>query len=261
MKARYTRWFTSIWSDPDFTALSRAAQGCYFMLGTQPDLSHCGVLPLTMHRWARLAPDTDTESVRAALEELQTNRFVLIDHATEELLIRTFVKHDEQWRNPNGIKAIETARSRVVSVCLAAVIAATVQALTEGAYEGAYEGACEGDASPLQPAASSQQPTTYNQQQQQPDFRANSNDATQHPDAAAAAVIELVIATRKHQTAGTIRNPNRWETTMRRNITLEHTETITARLNQNNDPIDIVATITGAHRNDIIRAQAGGAQL
>jgi hypothetical protein len=133
--ARYTRIFASIWTDPDFTTLTAHAQRLYLLLVTQPDVSHAGVLPLTERRWARLALDTDLDSVRAAVTELIHRRFIVTDETTEEVLIRSYIKWDDQWRNPNGWKAVQKARSQVLSKPLADLIDTTLQALTEGGTE------------------------------------------------------------------------------------------------------------------------------
>lgn len=261
--ARYARIFSSIWGD-EFTTLTGSAQRLYMLLVTQPDISHAGVLPLTERRWARLASDTDADSVRDDLDELQAARYVIVDTDTEELLVRTYLKWDGQWQNPNGIKAIEKARSQVLSLRLAEVIDTTLRTLAgrppEGDTEAHWQAPPEGDASPKsqQPAASSQQPRSMNLQQQPAATPPDRHDNVTPPDIdeAVAAVLDLAVEVRYRACAGTIRHPGRWTKKLRADLANEHSEAITRALDAGADPVDVVATITGAHLNDIHRAQA-----
>ncbi len=50
--AGYVKLYRSVWQDPDFVALPPAAQRLYFLLISQPDLTHVGVLPLMPARCA-----------------------------------------------------------------------------------------------------------------------------------------------------------------------------------------------------------------
>src|SRR5690606_33190346 len=94
MARTYAQVTVDIWEDPDWLALSQGAQRLYLLLHCQKKLSLNGLLPYTPARWARFAPDTDVADVEAAVAELEAGRFVVIDRETEELLIRTFVRHD-----------------------------------------------------------------------------------------------------------------------------------------------------------------------
>jgi hypothetical protein len=94
MARTYAQVTVDIWEDPDWLALSQGAQRLYLLLLCQKKLSLIGLLPYTPARWARFAPDTDVADVEAAVAELEAGRFVVIDRETEELLIRTFVRHD-----------------------------------------------------------------------------------------------------------------------------------------------------------------------
>lgn len=115
----------SIWSDPDWLALSASAQRAYALLLSQPKLSLVGLLTYTPSRWARLAADTDLDSIEAAIAELEASRFVIVDRHTDELLIRTLVRHDitTVLRNKNLLagmwrawEAIESRQLRQIAV-------------------------------------------------------------------------------------------------------------------------------------------------
>jgi hypothetical protein len=96
----YAQIFTSIWSDDDFRKLSLSAQRLYFVLLSQSDISYAGVLPLTERRWARCCTGTSRADIETTLEELEERQYVVIDHDTEELLVRSFMRNDGLWKQP-----------------------------------------------------------------------------------------------------------------------------------------------------------------
>lgn len=96
----YAQIFTSIWSDDDFRKLSLSAQRLYFVLLSQSDISYAGVLPLTERRWARCCTGTSRADIETTLEELEDRQYVVIDHDTEELLVRSFMRNDGLWKQP-----------------------------------------------------------------------------------------------------------------------------------------------------------------
>lgn len=96
------RIHATIWQDPEWLALSAGAQRMYVLALSQPNLSLCGVVSYTANRWAGLAKDSTVRSIRAAVKELEQARFVVVDESTEELWIRSFVKHDGVLRSPNA---------------------------------------------------------------------------------------------------------------------------------------------------------------
>lgn len=90
-----SRTKTAIWApDGEFVNLTGRAQRMYWLLYSQPTITLCGVLALTERRWARSAKDESLETVGEALQELQDENFILVDYETEEVLVRTFARHD-----------------------------------------------------------------------------------------------------------------------------------------------------------------------
>lgn len=73
--ARYSRIFSTIWSDADFVALSAAAQRLYFVLASHPDGAH-GRVPGDVDRLAGMAADTSPIRVLAAIDELHCAGFI-----------------------------------------------------------------------------------------------------------------------------------------------------------------------------------------
>ena len=118
------RIFTSIWRDPVFLALSPGAQRLYMFLLSQEDLAYCGVMPLRPRRWASKAAGLTLPEMERHLKELEGTAypkpnpdpesagtpFVIADEDTEELLVRSLLRRDQAWKQPNLLKqARETA--------------------------------------------------------------------------------------------------------------------------------------------------------
>lgn len=90
---RYANVRTDIWRDPDWLALPADAQWLYALLLSQPSLNTAGVLPLQQTKWSRCARDMTIERVAAAVGALCDAGFIVVDTDTEEVLIRSFVRH------------------------------------------------------------------------------------------------------------------------------------------------------------------------
>ena len=106
MARSYAKIHVDIWSDQDFLALSRDAMVTYLFLLAQPKMRSCGVIDMQANRWAKKL-DMTTEELASALNLLEGGRFVAIDYTTDELAVRTFVKHDagdtKNWKVWTGV--------------------------------------------------------------------------------------------------------------------------------------------------------------
>ena len=123
MARDYARVFTQIWNDNDFRRLSRDAQCLYIQIISQRDITLVGVTTYAPRRWAQGCNDETVASIDDAIIELEHGRFVVVDHETDEVWVRTFVKHDGVLDNPNHTKGMwnalefvysETLRNRIV---------------------------------------------------------------------------------------------------------------------------------------------------
>lgn len=106
---------TAVWRDAEFTALTARAQRAYFMMLSQPTISLCGVLAYTPPRWCQFASDETPDTVEAALEELEAERFVVVDRDTAEVWIRTFIRHDGVARSPKTLAAARGQAAGILS--------------------------------------------------------------------------------------------------------------------------------------------------
>lgn len=117
MSRTYARILSSIWADEDFTRLTSRAQWAYLMLLSQPKLSLVGVLDYMPRRWAGYC-DLDRDEIQSAVNELESERFVVVDYQTEELLIRTFLKHDSTSAGAKYLKGVESNAGAIQSPLL-----------------------------------------------------------------------------------------------------------------------------------------------
>lgn len=115
MARDHARILTAIWRDEDFRALPSAAQHVYLTVVSQQELSYAGRLDYRPGRIAALAKDNTAKKTEAAVKVLERERFVVVDNDTEELLVRTYVRHDGILDRTNMGKAMGRAMVQIIS--------------------------------------------------------------------------------------------------------------------------------------------------
>ena len=127
------RIFASIWDDEDCLSLSVSARHMYYVvLLTQPDLSHCGVIPLREARWAKKSRQS-LDEVCAALKELEAVGWTVTDHETRELFARSLVRRDKILRQPKMWLPLTASIGQIDSVHIrAALLCELVRTRGEG---------------------------------------------------------------------------------------------------------------------------------
>lgn len=131
MARAYARLLTSIWGDEDWKILASSDQRAYLLALSQAHLSLVGAVAYQPRRWGSFAADTNEIMVRRAVARLEAAEFVAVDHDTEELLIRSFVRYDSSLRYPNTSKGVASAYHRVASDQLRKLIQAELMRLFE----------------------------------------------------------------------------------------------------------------------------------
>jgi hypothetical protein len=132
MARDHARVLTRIWSDRGFRGLTAHEQRAYFVVLSEQSLSYCGVAPLTIRRWAQQARDTPERALRKTLEALHDARYLVVDHATEEVLVRSYMRGDRVMRLPNVAKAARAAYDAVQSPVLRAHVLIELHRIAEG---------------------------------------------------------------------------------------------------------------------------------
>lgn len=100
----------------------------YVFLLSQPDLDHAGLIGLRYGRWAADL-GIGRDEVEELCAELDVARFVAIDPLTEDLLVRSLIRRDEVWKQPNVFKSAAASAAGCKSARLKAVLLAEVQRL------------------------------------------------------------------------------------------------------------------------------------
>jgi len=104
MARSFGRLFTSLWDDGDFRPLSIGAKLMYGFLISQADLEHSGIIGWRPSRWA-LDLGEPIEDVISWLKELDQARYLVIDEPHGEVLVRSLIRRDDIWKQPNVFKA------------------------------------------------------------------------------------------------------------------------------------------------------------
>lgn len=122
MARDHARIHVDIWGDDDWLDLSVEAQMLYFTLYTSSDLSLCGSGTWNPKRLQQVAHGWTIDRIEAAAAELSRGLFLVIDTATDEFLLRSWVKHDGLWRTPNMAVSVANARASLGSRTLRGVV-------------------------------------------------------------------------------------------------------------------------------------------
>lgn len=131
----------AIWKDPDYRALSFGAQWLYECLVSQSDLSYAGVVPLRVPRWSRFATGLTVPLLEGFLAELTQRQYVIVDDDSGEVLVRSFMRHDEVWRQPNVLRAALRALGEIESAAILSALVPEVERMATG--EGVTERVAE----------------------------------------------------------------------------------------------------------------------
>jgi hypothetical protein len=108
------------------------------MLYSQPNISLCGVIAYTPGRWARLSADGTVDGIEVLLKELgkYDPPYVIVDHDTEEIFVRSFMRNDGVWRSPKTRGSAVAQAAGVMSEGIRRAIAEEIRRLeTEGDTE------------------------------------------------------------------------------------------------------------------------------
>ena len=89
-----------LWADGDWRGLSMGAQHLYQQILTHPTLNYAGVADWRPGRLAALTKDRTAADVQRDACELAEAHFIHADDTTEEVLVRSFARHDGVIKHP-----------------------------------------------------------------------------------------------------------------------------------------------------------------
>ncbi len=100
MARDYAQIRQDMWADDNWRGLTAPAQWLYMLLISDPRLTYAGVTDWHPGRIAQRAKECTARDVLVAAAELSDGYFIVIDEDTEEVMIRSYLKHDPLMRNP-----------------------------------------------------------------------------------------------------------------------------------------------------------------
>lgn len=153
------RLSVDIWKDRDFLARTPGAQRLYMFLLSQADLTHIGTIALRERRWSNSAAGLTVADIERDLKELEAARYLVIDWDAEEVLIRSFIRGDKVYRQPQVLAvaaeqltlvgtlplrvALRVELERIAELDMAAgsrpIIAKMIEELSDVTEEAKYE--------------------------------------------------------------------------------------------------------------------------
>lgn len=118
-----------MWADQDWRDLSEGAQHLYMLLMSHPTLSYAGVADWKPGRLAAMTSKKTKADVLKDAAELQERFFIVVDSDSEEVLVRSFIKHDGLMKQPKLVVSMTNAYAAIASKAIREVIAFEVQKL------------------------------------------------------------------------------------------------------------------------------------
>lgn len=129
MAREFAKVKSAIWQDDDFRSLPPLAQHLYFVILTDPELSYCGVADWRPRRMAPKSSGWTTDEIQNAGSILTEHKLLIVDEETEEVLVRSFLRHDGVMQHNKLCVSAATAFSAVASNTLRGVIVHELQRL------------------------------------------------------------------------------------------------------------------------------------
>lgn len=120
---------TGLWADRDWRILPMAQKYLYILLMTHPTINYAGVVDWRLARLAALSPDTTPDSIKESAIGLQAARFIFVDEETEEVLIRSYLRHDGVLKQPKLSVSMANAYAGISSIKIQDIVAFELQRL------------------------------------------------------------------------------------------------------------------------------------
>lgn len=127
---------TDLWGDSDWRALSMGAQWLYLYLLSVPSLSYVGVADWRPNRIAGVVDGSTPAIIQMCADELTVKRFIWTDPDMEEVVIRSFLRHDGLLLNPNLWKSVKNDFGAVSSEAIRQLIALEANRLKDETPDG-----------------------------------------------------------------------------------------------------------------------------
>ena len=118
-----------LWADEDWRKLSMGAQHLYMLILSHSTLNYAGVADWRPGRLAALTSGRTPADIRQDAQELSEASFIYADEMTEEVLIRSFLRHDGVIKHPRLHVSMAKDYAGISSDAIRAFIAYEAQKL------------------------------------------------------------------------------------------------------------------------------------
>jgi hypothetical protein len=125
------RIYTNRWDDSDWTNLAHGPQWLYDLLLSQADLEHHGVIALRQSRWAAQASDVTVQQLNGYLDILAEHRYLVVDETYGEVLVRSLLRADKIYRQPNVLRSAADRLGQVKSPAIREALHAELLRIAE----------------------------------------------------------------------------------------------------------------------------------
>lgn len=122
MPRDHARTYTAIWDDKDWRKLDQPAQHTYWMLTSNKDISYCGALDFIPGRFIDHTAGLTEVKFKASIRMLERHRYIVVDRKSQELLVRSFIRHDNILARRNIGNACARALGKVHSQSIREVV-------------------------------------------------------------------------------------------------------------------------------------------
>lgn len=122
MARDYAKVWLRITEDADFRALTRGPQHLYLMLLLSRTVNSAGVADWRPKRMSVIAHGWTEQQIEADAAALESGRFIVVDRASEEVLLRSFVRHDGVMAGPKTAQGMASAYRRIASLTVRASV-------------------------------------------------------------------------------------------------------------------------------------------
>ena len=120
-----------MWSDGDWRDLPLGEQHLYMLLISHPKLSYAGVTEWHPGKLAAMTNGVTADRIVGAAAVLESQGFIVVEPSTDEVLVRSFIKHDGLMKQPRLVVSMTNAYAAVASRRIQMVIAHEVQKLRD----------------------------------------------------------------------------------------------------------------------------------
>lgn len=122
MAKKFAQIRPEMWLDDEWRRMTRDGQWLYMLVLTHPERSLAGVLDWRPGRIKEFAAECSITDVMVAASECSEKFFLVFDQDTEEVLVRSFVRHDGLLKQPRMGAAVGNAFGSIGSNKLRAAL-------------------------------------------------------------------------------------------------------------------------------------------